>query len=227
MGFFDKFNKIGKSMPDSKEVLKVPSHLRSSAINVSLNKIAVRYWEIDFTDCIDTIGEVVRFGSTSLVLFEVPDCKGAILLLNKTTYTNRSKNNERCIEVCANYPFSLDRNADLIRFSDVEYQEIRHNVSVGKSQELYYKDRKVFIPRMMNETLIPIVRLDDADRLTPINKQYQRMLATITQSFLREWIDIKLLARTGSKNSSGMVYVAGLFFTIGIVFGLILSSFIG
>jgi hypothetical protein len=157
----------------------------------------------------------------------VPDCKGAILLLNRTTYVNKTKNNEKGIEVCANYPFSLDRNADLVRFDNVEYQEIRNNTNVGKSQQLYYKDRKVFIPRMMNETLIPIIRLDEADRLTSVDKKYQRMLANITQIFLREWIDVKLLQRTGSKNTSGMVYVAGLFLVIGIVFGLVLSAFIG
>jgi hypothetical protein len=227
MGFWNSFNKIGKNLPDTKEVLRVPSTLRTSATNVSLNKIAVRYWEIDFTDCIDTVGEIIRFGSTSLILFDVPDCKGAILLLNRTTYVNKTKNNEKGIEVCANYPFSLDRNADLVRFDNVEYQEIRNNTNVGKSQQLYYKDRKVFIPRMMNETLIPIIRLDEADRLTSVDKKYQRMLANITQIFLREWIDVKLLQRTGSKNTSGMVYVAGLFLVIGIVFGLVLSAFIG
>lgn len=226
MGFWSNFNKIGKSLPDSKELLRVPHTIRSQSTNVSLNKIAVRYWEIDFTDCTDAVGEILRFGSTSLVLFDVPDCKGAILLLNKTTYTNRSKNNERCIEVCANYPFSLDRNADLIRFDEVEYQEIRHNVHVGQSQQLYYKDRKVFIPRMMNETLIPIIRLDDADRLTQMDKKYVRMLANVTQVFLREWVDIKLLQRTGSKNTSGMVFVAAIFLAIGTIFGLVLSSFL-
>src|SRR5659263_723645 len=98
MGFWNSFNKIGKNLPDTKEVLRVPSTLRTSATNVSLNKIAVRYWEIDFTDCIDTVGEIIRFGSTSLVLFDVPDCKGAILLLNSTTYVNKTKNNEKGIE---------------------------------------------------------------------------------------------------------------------------------
>jgi hypothetical protein len=226
MGFWANFNKIGKALPNSKEVLKIPSSIRSTAINVSLNKIAVRYWEIDFTECIDTIGEILRFGSTSLVLFDVPDCKGAILLLNKTTYNNRSKNNERCIEVCANYPFSIDRNADIIKFTDIQYQDIKNNVHIGASQTLYYKDRKVFIPRMMNETVIPVIRLDEAERLTPIDKKYTKMLANITQIFLREWIDVKLLQRTGSKNSSGMVYVAGLFLLIGVVLGMVLTSFI-
>lgn len=226
MGFWNSFNKIGKSLPDGKEVLRVPSQIRTTAVNVSLNKIAVRYWEIDFTECIDTAGEIIRFGSTSIVLFDVPDCKGAILLLNKTTYTNRSKNNERCIEVCANYPFSVDRNASIVRFPEVQYQDIKNNIHIGASQQLYYKDRKVFVPRMMNETVIPIISLDEADRLTPVDKKYTRMLANITQIFLREWIDVKLLQRTGSKNTSGMVYVAGLFLVIGIVFGLVLSAFI-
>jgi hypothetical protein len=226
MGFWANFNKIGKSLPNMKEVIRVPTQIRSTATNVSLNKMAVRYWELDFVDCHDTVGEIVRFGSTSLVTFDVPDCKGAILLLNKTTYINRSKNNERGIEVCANYPFSLDRNADIIKFSDVQYQDIKDNVRVAPSQQLYYKDRKLFIPRMMNEIVVPIVRLDDAERLTPIDKKYTKMLANITQTFLREWIDVKLLQRTGSKNTSGMIFVFALAMAIGTMFGLILSAFI-
>jgi hypothetical protein len=233
MGFWGNFNRMGKSLPNMKDVIKVPSEVRNQATNVSLNKIAVRYWEMDFADCHDTIGEIMRFGSTSLVLFQIPDCKGAILLLNKTTYINRSRNNERCIEVCANYPFSLDRNSDIIKFADVHYQDIKNNIKVSDSQEAYYtnvkeaiKGRKLFVPRMMNETVIPIIRLDDADRLTPIDKKYTKMAANITQTFLREWIDVKLLQRTGSKNTSGMVFVAGLFLAVGTIFGLILSAFI-
>jgi hypothetical protein len=226
MGFWANFNKIGKSLPNIKEVIRVPTEVRNKATNVSLNKMNVRYWESDFTDCHETIGEIVRFGSTSLVLFDVPDCKGAVLLLNKTTYINRSKNNERSIEVCANYPFSLDRNSDIIKFNDVQYQDIKDNVRVSNSHNLYYKDRKLFIPRLMNETVIPVIRLDDADRLTPIDKKYTKMAANITQTFLREWIDVKLLQRTGSKNTSGMIFVFALAMAIGTMFGLILSAFI-
>jgi hypothetical protein len=73
---------------------------------------------------------------------------------------------------------------------------------------------------------VPIVRLDDAERLTPIDKKYTKMLANITQTFLREFIDIKLLQRTGSKNTSGMIFVFALAMAIGTMFGLILSAFI-
>ena len=97
---------------------------------------------------------------------------------------------------------------------------------MSNSHNLYYKDRKLFIPRLMNETVIPVIRLDDADRLTPIDKKYTKMAANITQTFLREWIDVKLLQRTGSKNTSGMVFVFALAMAIGTMFGLILSAFI-
>jgi len=217
--FFKKFNKVGKSIPDTKEIIKIPTQIRENSLNINLNKIAVTYWNRDFSEKVETTGEIIHFTSMSLVLFNIPDKKGAILLLNKCTHINRSKNNERCIEVAENYPYGLDRNSDLIKFSDVIYQDIRDDIrqtGMGESKKLYYKDYKLYIPVMLNEIPIPIIRLDDAERLQKINSAYVKQLANISQTFLREWIDIELLKRTNSgKTVAGAIYIAILFFSIG------------
>jgi hypothetical protein len=225
---FKGFNKVGKSLPNSKEVFKIPSQVKNDTLNISLNKIDVTYWNREGTEKIETIGDIRRFQSTSLVTFEVPNCKGAILLLNGTTFINRTKNNNIGIEVCENYPFSLDRNSDLLRFSDVDYQDIRDDIrtkTLSTSQNLYYKDYKLFIPRMMGEVPIPIIRLDNAERLQKVDSNYVKQLSNISQTFLREWIDIELLKRTGNnKTVAGAIYIAILFFVIGSFSGLIISA---
>jgi len=230
MGFWNSFNKIGKSLPETKEVLKIPSHIKETTLNINLNKISVRYFSQNFTSCIETIGEIQRLTSIPIVLFNVPDVKGAVLLIDNFTYINRSRNNELTIDVCENYPYGIDKNSDLLKFKDVQYQNIRDDLTkniINKSQKMYYQDRKFYIPVMLNQIPIPIIRLDDADRFQPINKKYVKLLANVSQTFIREWIDIKLLQRTGSKNTSGMVYVALMFGIIGIIFGMIIRSFIG
>jgi hypothetical protein len=229
MGFFDKFNHIGKDMPKTSDLMKIPSHVKETAINVNLNKIAIRYFLDEFAECIETSGEIHRMGSTSIVLFNVPEVKGAVLLINKFTYINRSRNNERTMDVYENYPFGVDKNCDVLKFEDVDYQNFRDNrknETVGASKAEYYKKYKWYIPVMMNQIPLPIVRLDDADRLIPIDKTYTKLLANVTQVFLREFMDIKLLQRTGNKAQTGMIYVAILFLVIGAFGGLVISSFL-
>jgi len=164
-----------------------------------------------------------------LVKFDNP-FNGAILLIEDFTFINRSRNNELTIDICDNYPFGIDKNSDLIRFDDVKYyNHVKDAITekvLGKSKGMYYKDRKFFIPVMLNQIPLPIIRLDDADRLQPVNKKYVKKLATITQNFLRAISDVKLLERVGSKSSTGYVYVAILFTLIGMVFMMIISAFL-
>jgi len=226
--FFKKFNNVGKDLPNSKDILKIPSDIKQHTLNNSLNKITVIYWNREGTEKIETVGEIIRNTSTALVLFNIPNCKGAILLLNGCTYINRTKNNEIGIEVIDGYPFSLDRNTDLLRFGDVDYQNIKDDVRMSTlktSQNLYYKDYKLMIPRMINEIPIPIIRLDDADRLQKIDKTYVKKLANISQSFLREWIVIGLFQRVGNnKTVAGAIYIAIMFFLLGISTGFLISK---
>src|SRR5659263_129600 len=231
MGFWNSFNKIGKQLPDSKEVFKIPSRIKETAINVSLNKIAIRYFSNNFHLCDEFIGEITRDTDIPLVIFNSPHVNGAVLLIQDFTFINRSRNNELTMDISENYPFGIDKNSDVIKFKDVDYynnfkdMDVRNNLK-DKSQMLYYKKKyKFFIPVMLNQIPLPIIKLDDADnRVTKIDKAYVKKLANVSQSFLRMIGDVKLLQRTGSKNSSGFVYVAILFLVFGVVGGLILSA---
>jgi len=233
MGFWNSFNKIGKQLPESKEVFKIPSKIKETAINVSLNKIAINYFSNNFHLKDEFVGEITRDTDIPLIIFNSPNVNGAILLISDFTYINRSRNNELTIDISENYPYGIDKNSDVIKFKDVDYynnfkdMDVRNNLK-DKSQMLYYKKKyKFFIPVMLNQIPLPIIKLDDADnRVTKIDKAYVKKLANVSQSFLRMIGDVKLLQRTGSKNSSGFIYVAILFLVIGIVGGLILSAFL-
>lgn len=228
MSFWNKFNFL--NLPDSKEVIKIPGKIKETSTNVAANRITVRYFTNDFSECLECVGEITRDTNIPLIIFNTPNIRGAVIKIDKFTYINRSRDNELTIDVSENYPYGIDKNCDLSKYNNVEYyNNFKGNLTAEEQMTMSSKDLsdcKFFIPVMLNNIPLPIIRLDDADRLSPIDKKYVKKLANVSQSFLRDISDVKLLQRVGSKNTNGYIYIAILFLIIGAFFGLILSAFI-
>jgi hypothetical protein len=220
---WNPFKNINKNAPTIKDLSNIPKELKDSAYNKISNTITIRYFlNMNFNISQDITGEIIHDKGLPLIIFDRP-FQGAILFLEDCTYINQSKDNELTIDLVKDYPFGIDHKSDLLRFDNITYANKQFEIKICDSQSKYYKKSyKLYIPMMLNRTPMPIIRLDDADRLLkPVNLEEVKRLANITQVFLRSFIRINLLLRTGNKNQN-LGFIA-LFF---ILIGFILDNFI-
>jgi len=224
---WNPFKTLNKNKPDLKEFTGLPQKFKDNIYNIKANKITVRYFsDMRFESCQDIIGEIIFNAGYPLIIFNTP-FEGAILLNNDCTYRNLSKDGELTIDIVPDYPFGIDKSCDLKRFDGVDYYNNIYEVNIlDKSQEDYYKKKyKLFFPIMLNKIPIPIIRLDNADKLLkPVNNEYVKKLSNVSQIMLRTYLRIELLKRTGNKKD-GVGWVAIFFIAIGMVIMMIINGF--
>jgi len=99
---------------------------------------------------------------------------------------------------------------------------------MDRSQIEYYRNTyKFYIPMMLNRKPIPIIKLDFADRiLKPIDKIEVKRLSNISQSFLRTFIRLKLLEKTGTKKDNINGFMILFFLMMGALLWEIIRAFL-
>lgn len=221
------FKNLNKSAPDMKELLSLPSKTKEGMYNVRVNKITIRYFmDFSFRDSQDITGEIVYNLGLPLIMFEKP-FSGCVLFMEECTYHNHSKDMELTIDLVKDYPYGIDHKSDLFKDNNIEFHNNTYEIRLtDKSLLDYYgKKYKFYIPMMLNKTPIPIIKLDNADRiLTCVDDASVKRMSNITQSFLRTFIRIKLLEKTGSKKD-GIGWIAIFFITIGFALNSLISLF--
>ncbi len=221
------FKTLGKNAPDIKELLSLPTQTKESLYNLKVNKIMIRYFmDFSFKDSQDITGEIIHNKGLPLIIFEKP-FSGCVLFVEECTYHNHSKDKELTIDLVKDYPFGIDHKSDLFKDKNIEFYNNKYEIRItDKSLLNYYnKKYKFYIPIMLNKTPIPIIRLDNAERiLTPIDSNTVKRLSNISQTFLREFVRIELLKRTGSKKD-GIGWIAIFFTAIGMILMTIINAF--
>lgn len=226
MNIFKGLRKSGISVND---ITKLPQQVKDNAYNTKSNKITVRFFkDLSFKISEDILGEIVHTKDISVILFERP-FEGCILYLEDCVYYNASKENELTIDAVKDYPFGIDYKSDLVKFNGVKYLNGNFTFQLfDKTQLAYYnKTYKFYIPMMINKIPLPIIRLDYADRiLKPIDSKEVKRLSNISQVFLRQFIRLKLLERTGNRKD-GIGWIALFFIILGMVLMTIINLFVG
>lgn len=225
---WNPFKNLNRTPVDLQEITNLPTHTKNTAYNLKANKICIRIFK-DFNcrESQDVTGDIIWDKDLPLIIFHTP-YEGVILYLEDFIYFNKSKDNEPTIEIVPNYPLGLDHRSDLVRHDGIEYHNNEATITIlDKSQKEYYmKKYKFYIPVMLNKIPLPIIRLDNADRvLKPVDKEAVKRLTNITQEFLRQWIRLLLLARTGNRKQ-GIGFEALFFMMMGAILWTIISSFI-
>jgi len=221
------FKGLNKSAPDIKNLLSLPSQTKEGMYNAKTNKIMIRYFmDFSFRDSQDIQGEIIHNLGLPLIIFEKP-FSGAILFMEECTYHNHSKDMELTIDLVKDYPFGIDHKSDLIKFDGVEYHNNNYEIRITDKSllEYYGKKYKFYIPMMLNHIPIPIIKLDNADRiLNKVDEEKVKLLSNISQSFLRTFIRIKLLEKTGTKKD-GIGWIAIFFIMIGFALSTLITLF--
>lgn len=222
MNLFKGLRKSGVSIED---ITNISKNAKNSAYNKKSNKIMVRFYDdLSFGDSEDIEGEIIHTKDISLILIERP-LEACILYVEGVTYHNKSKDNELTINAVKDYPFGLDFRSDLVKHNGIEYRNNQYTIRLfNESQQKYYnKQYKFYIPILMDNIPIPIIRLDYADRiLIPVDKDNVKRLSNISQVFLRQFIRLKLLERTGNKKD-GIGWIAIFFIAIGMILMTLLN----
>jgi len=223
------FKGLNKSSVGIKEVVGLPKKVKDDAYNIKANKITIRYFlDLNFKESQDITGEIIHYLGYPIIIFERP-FSGAILYLEDCTYHNQSKDNELTIDLVKDYPFGIDHRSDLAKIEGVEYANSGYELTImDKSQIEYYKNTyKFYIPMMLNRKPIPIIKLDFADRiLKPIDKIEVKRLSNISQSFLRTFIRLKLLEKTGTKKDNINGFMILFFLMMGALLWEIIRAFL-
>lgn len=224
---WNPFKNLNKSAPNIKEISSLPKHIKDTTYNNKNNKITIRYFhDLSFKESQDIQGEIIHNRGIPLIIFDRP-FEGAILYLEDCIYHNQSKDGELTINLVKDYPFGIDLKSDLIKYEGIEFHNNSFEIKIlNDSQEKYYKKTyKFFIPMMLNKISIPIIRLDNADRiLRPVDESTVKRLSNISQTFLREFVRLELLKRTGSKKDN-IGWIAIFFIMVGMVLMNIISGF--
>jgi hypothetical protein len=225
---WNPFKTLNKSAPDIKSLISLPNQAKESLYNSNINKITIRYFmDFSFKDSQDITGEIVHNLGLPLIIFEKP-FSGAILFVEECTYHNHSKDMELTIDLVKDYPFGIDHKSDVFKDNNIEFHNNTYEIRITDKSlfEYYNKKYKFYIPMMLNKTPLPIIRLDYADRiLTPITEEKVKRLSNITQVFLRSFMRIKLLEKTGTKKD-GIGWIAIFFIAIGFALHALIGLFV-
>lgn len=224
LNFFNKLNKA--KLPDVKDLVSIPKKLKYESENIEINKIVVRFFNQDFSKCIESIGIINHDTAIPLIYFDRP-FKGAVIMFDDTSYINTSKNNELCIDVCESYPFTLDHNSELYQDLKIQYYNDTGNEKIDskQSQELFNKTGLgYFIPVFLNKIPIPIIKIEKEKRLSIVDETFVKHRIDITQHLIRQLSNVKLLERVSNKDNTGLIYCAILFLIIGGFLGSLLMA---
>lgn len=223
------FKGLRKSNVTLEDLTKISKQAKDTAYNTKSNKITVRFFkDLSFKNSEDITGEIVHTKDLSVILIDRP-FESCILYLDECCYYNTSKENELTINAVKDYPFGIDLKSDLLKFKGIEYYNNNFRIKINdKSQLKYYnKTFKFYIPVLMNNIPLPIIRLDNADRiLKPINQDEIKKLSNISQTFLRQFVRLELLKRTGNKKD-GIGWIAIFFIFVGMILMTILNLLLG
>jgi hypothetical protein len=213
--------------PDLNEMSQIPKKLRDEFQRTELNSIVVRFFNQSFSKVIETQGIIVHKTAIPIIYFEKPFRAGVIMFDDTSYYDVQRK--LTCIDVCESYPFTIDHSVELYRDIEIQYYNDIANENINKEKSEKLKDINgigYFVPVFLNNIPIPLIRIEKDIQLTFLGQNFVKIRTDITQSFLRQIADNKLLARTGSKDSTVLVYCALLFTFLGIILGIVLSAYL-
>lgn len=223
------FKGLRKNNVSLEDLTKISKQAKDTAYNTKSNKITIRFFkDLSFKNSEDVNGEIIHTKDLSVILIDRP-FEACILYVDDCTYYNTSKENELTINAVKDYPFGIDMKSDLLKFNGIEYHNTKFKIRItDKSQKKYYdKTYDFYIPVLMNNIPLPIIRLDNADRiLKPVNQEEVKRLCNISQTFLRQFTRLKLLERTGNKKD-GIGWIAIFFIFVGMILMTILNLLLG
>lgn len=212
-GFFDNMRKA--DLPDSSEIVKIPSKLRNDAENLKCNSIKVRFFNQNFTKLIAESDGIVSYETAIPIVYFDKPAKLGVILFDDVTYTDMIRN-VTCLDVCELYAYGIDKNSSLKKELDVQYyKDLKKKRLSSKSQELYYETNcGYYVPVLLNNIPIPIIQIKK-EITNPVDGRKVLKIVEITQNLLRMLADVKMLQRVGKKDNSALYFCALLFFLLG------------
>lgn len=218
MGIVSSLRRV--KIPSPQQVINIPSGMKTISKNQQLNHINIRYFDRFFKKFIVLSGTKEHKTSIPIVYFESPKPL-AVIIFDDTEYLDEE--GRVWIDVCEDYPFSMNYNTELIQFLNQQYYNdfIENKVAEKKPDEEGYQS--YLIPVMLNRIPREIIRIDTQQQMALVDQKYVNHKSEITQYIIRQIGRIILLERVGKQDRSDLltgVFLGGL---IGIIVGIFIS----